>query len=629
MELIAVIGIIYFVAALLAWITRIDIAYLFAPAIFLIAGWEYIFGLLGYLNLGMESLVLTICITMLMFVIKNEGFRRSLIESVFAPSTIAFVSLSLISLYKSKDWLLSQWDEFSHWGLFTKAMYEYGALAPATPVDMWNAKYPPSISLFQYFIMDFSGEWREGLLFWSMHLIAISVIVAILTKSTFRYKSEILFKLYIVIVASSSFLNSFDTIYQDPLLAILFGFLIVVAINTSHLDGRWTIILALTAGFVSLVKPVGVYFAVTAILINIVATLFTQKVGSGRKLASAYAPALLSLATIGVAWTTWRYFCNRFGVESSGISSALPTGFNNLTNREEVISNFITAFVHANLRPSYSVPMSPFIWIIVCGLFFVIWTLLDEKRSLKRNIAIGVTLLITTVGYFGVILLSYLTVFGPGEAAGLASYARYIGTWYQGVLFAIVILILSQFGLAKYFDPDFRSEEPAQSLKARKQVGLLLVAFVGFTTLSSVHNYMLMLSVSSTQGSEVRKPFIPVVEAIKKAKIPEQSKVYIVAQHTAGFEYFVLRYEMAGNNFGQVPWSMGSTYGEGDVWTDPTWDKEKWSNALRDFDYVVLYKTSEDFNSEFGSLFDSGIVDPNTVYKVIKTPGNVSLSKVG
>jgi hypothetical protein len=160
MELIVVIPIIYLVAVLLAWFTKINIAYLFAPAIFVIAIWEFIFGLLGHLNLGMESLVLSLGLTLLFGTFKSARFRNFLLVSSYAPSTVAFVSLSLISLYKSKDWVLSLWDEFSHWGLFAKAMYEYAALAPATPVDLWHANYPPSISLFQYFVMDFSSEYR-------------------------------------------------------------------------------------------------------------------------------------------------------------------------------------------------------------------------------------------------------------------------------------------------------------------------------------------------------------------------------------------------------------------------------------------------------------------------------------
>ena len=63
MELLAVIFIIFLVAALLAWITKIDIAFLFAPSIFFITLWEFVMGLSGFLNLGMETLVLFVSST--------------------------------------------------------------------------------------------------------------------------------------------------------------------------------------------------------------------------------------------------------------------------------------------------------------------------------------------------------------------------------------------------------------------------------------------------------------------------------------------------------------------------------------------------------------------------------------
>ena len=158
MELIAVVAVIFLVAVQLAWVTKIDLAYLFAPAIFFIVGWEFIFGLLGKLNLGMESLVLFIGMALILLLANSGGFRNYLVRSIYAPSTVAFVSLSLISLYKSKDWMLSQWDEFTHWGAVVKAMHEFAMLGPATPVDLVASRYPPSISLFQYLISNFTRQ---------------------------------------------------------------------------------------------------------------------------------------------------------------------------------------------------------------------------------------------------------------------------------------------------------------------------------------------------------------------------------------------------------------------------------------------------------------------------------------
>jgi hypothetical protein len=628
MELISVIPVIFIVAAMLAWVTKIDLAYLFAPAIFLISGWEFIFGLLGYLNLGMEFLVLLIGVTLLVFIVRSGEFRSHLLKSSYAPSAVAFVSLSLISLYKSKDWVLSQWDEFTHWGLVVKGMYEYSTLSPNTPIEMVAEKTPPGISLFHYFVMDFSAEWREGLLFWATHLIVTSIMVSVLAKSSYKYLSEIFLKLFIAFAASSVFFNNFESIYADPILALTYGFLLFVAIQASRLDGRWAIVLALTAGFVTLTKATGIYFAVSAILINIVATLFTSKGESVRRKLFSFIPAVIALVTVGAVWIIWRYYAIRFGTSIVGPNDTFPAGFNNMTNQEEVIANYIGAFFETYINPSYSASLSSLHWTIICAVFFVIWALLNGKQNRRQNIAIGVTLIVTTAGYFGAILLAYLTEFGPGEATNLASYARYIGTWYQGIFFATLMLILSEFSLAKYFEPKAVSEHTTNSLSVSKQVSLFLAAFLALVSFSSIMSSIIFLRTDQFKGVQYRAPFIPVKDAIESANIPERSKVWIIAQHSVGFEYYVLRYEMSEQQFGGVPWSIGSPNGEGDIWTDSRLTARSWSHALREFDYVVLYSASEQFYGEFGSLFESGKIDTNSVYKVVKTENDVSLSKV-
>jgi hypothetical protein len=620
---------------LLAWITKIDIAYLFAPAIFLITGWEFIFGILGYLSLGMKSLLVFLGITGFMFLIKSADFRSQVVKNSFAPSTIAFVALSLISLYKSKDWLFSIWDELSHWGVFTKAMYYYDALAPATPVDLWHASYPPGIPLFQYFVLEFNQNWREGLLFWSMHLLAISVIVAALAKCTYKYPSEIFLKLFLALIASTAFLiiaaphylNVFNTIYQDGILALAFGFSIVVAIKASYLDGRWGIILALSAGFVTLLKPIGIYLAVSAILINIIATVFTVKISNRQKVLSAFVPSLVALITVGASWVTWGNYISRFGIKSENSGAYLET-IRGLTDQREAISTYISAFFQTQL-PSSTLAMPSRTWTIICAILFVIWISLDGYQNRKQNIFIGFTLAITTIGYFCVIFLSYLTVFTPGEAAALASYDRYIATWYQGVFFAIVLLILTEFSSIHEVEVNSVNDLTSTHPKKKSQVGIFLIAVIAISSISTPNHYIDMLRAPQYKGIESRAQFEPMLAAIEAAEIPEGAKVYIITQHKVGYEYFALRYEMIYAQFKPVAFSIGSPYAEsGDAWTDPTVDAEKWSKTLLDFDYVVLYNSTESFVNEFSSLFKDGIVEESSVYKVVKSGNDSLLTKI-
>jgi hypothetical protein len=630
LELLGVLLIIFLVAVLLAWITKIDIAFLFAPSIFFITLWEFVIGLSGFLNMGMEILVLIVCSTTLILFFKSVQFRALTLKSMYLPSTVAFFLLATISFLKSKDWLLSQWDEFSHWGHVARIMYEYGALGPGAPADYTAENYPPALSLFQYFVNDFSSGWREGLLFWSLHLIAISIIVSVLAKCSYKFFSEIVLKLFVAFIASFTFFNNFDNVYSDSTLAITFGFLIVIAISASFLDGRWTFIFAASAAVITLIKPIGFYFALSAILINIIATLFTLKFKSVRKVIVQFRPALASLVAVGTAKTAWDYYLSSLSSENYSLGGTVPPISNNSEREQyvaDVTSRFIDALFHTNLNPS-SLSMPASTWTFTCIGFFAIWMYLNGRNNIRKNFAIGLTFLLTTAGYIFVILYSYLTVFGAGEASGLASFQRYIATWYQGIFFAIVVLIVSEFNFGEYFKTNFLANTNSRFPNNKMHISILLITFMALSTLSNIGHYVEFLRSPQNKGSEVRVAFDPMVNAIKAAKIPEGSKVYIITQHTVGFEYYVLRYEMVGAQFGKNAFSIGVPYGEGDAWTDPTMDAEKWSMTLRDYDYVVLYNTMDSFDKEYSSLFESGVVEPNSVYKIKKLVNSVLLSKV-
>lgn len=626
MSLIAVLLAIFLISTILAWVTKVNIAYLFAPSIFLIVLWEYLFGFIGFLNFGMETLVTAICISTLILLFKRSDFRTLFIKNLYSPSAVAFFLLAAVSLQKTKGWLVYQWDEFTHWGHVVKVMYRYAEFGPSTPTDYTAEEYPPGISLFQYFVMDFSPDWKEGMLYWSAHLIILSLIVSVLANCSYKFFIEVILKLCVALIASLALItDTYFTITADPILALAFGYLILIAIKTSQQGGRWIIIFASTAGFLTLVKPVAIYFACAAILINIIATFFTVKFISLRKLMWSFLPATVALVTVGTVWATWgRYIARLSDPNSNNVNVSIPTGLQGFADSSfvsEVTSKFIESIFGSVLNPASWLAMPASYWTVVCIIFFTIWAYISGKANFARNIAIGVTMLVTTFGYLVVILYSYLANFGPVEAAALASFPRYVATWYHGVFFAIVLLILSEVDFGVY-------AKPSGLINRQRHISVLLIAFIYLNTISSLGYYVFMLRSAPNLGIDWREPLFKTTKAIKAAKIPDGSKVYIVTQHRAGFEYYMLRYEMVGAYFGEKPFSIGTKKDEGDIWTDEAMDAKDWSETLRDFDFVVLSITTESFNDEFSSLFKDGLVESDSVYKVMKYQDGVLLVKV-
>jgi hypothetical protein len=336
----------------------------------------------------------------------------------------------------------------------------------------------------------------------------------------------------------------------------------------------------------------------------------------------------VSLITVGASWVTWGSYLSRFEINSE-TSAGYLNAIRGLTNQKEAISKFISAFFHTNLPSSSLVAIPSSTWTVIFTLLVVIWISLDGYQNRKRKIFIGFTLAITTIGYFFVIFLSYLTVFLPTEAAGLASYDRYIGTWYQGVFFAIVLLILSEFDSIRNVDSNSTKDLTSTLPKKGSQVGIFLLAIIAIGSITSPNQYIAMLRTPQDQALPFRDAVGPMVAAIEAANIPEGAKVYIITQHKAGYEYYVLRYEMIGAQFGAMPFSIGSPSAEtGDPWTDTSVDAAKWSKLLLDFDYVVLANATMSFATEFYSLFQDGRVEEGFVYKVVKLGDSIRLEKI-
>jgi hypothetical protein len=188
---------------------------------------------------------------------------------------------------------------------------------------------------------------------------------------------------------------------------------------------------------------------------------------------------------------------------------------------------------------------------------------------------------------------------------------------------------LTEFNKIRDFDSNSLTDLTSTHPKKRGQLGIFLIALITVSSISTPNNYIGMLRAPQDKGIESRVPFEPVLAAIKGANIPEGAKVYIITQHKAGYEYYVIRYEMIGAQFAAVPFSIGSPFAEsGDAWTDPTVDAEKWSKTLLDFDYVVLYNSTESFVDEFSSLFKDGTVEENSVYKIVKLGNDSLLTKI-
>ena len=126
----------------------------------------------------------------------------------------------------------------------------------------------------------------------------------------------------------------------------------------------------------------------------------------------------------------------------------------------------------------------------------------------------------------------------------------------------------------------------------------------------------------------MRAQFEPVLEQAKQAGIEPGDRVWIIAQHTTGFEYWVLRYSLMENETNSGTWSLGSKADENDVWTVEK-SASEWAQDLADYDYVVVLNSTDSFTEKFGELFENQAeLMGNAVFAVDSVNGQVKLSSV-
>ena len=126
-------------------------------------------------------------------------------------------------------------------------------------------------------------------------------------------------------------------------------------------------------------------------------------------------------------------------------------------------------------------------------------------------------------------------------------------------------------------------------------------------------------------STRVRIPFNDLAQRFKHAQFKPDDRVWIITQHKHGFEYYLLQYELLPASVPANPFSIGTPYNSEDIWTDISMTKAKWDAALNDFDFVVVFNSTQTFIDEFGSLFeDPESLNAQGIYRVVHgTSGNL------
>ncbi len=559
----------------------------------------FLLGLVNLLWLGFWVVLLAGLALMVVAARRMVRQRRlgDLFGLVTEPAVVFFVGFSLVMRYLMRGLLFHGWDEFSHWGTALRATFEHQALSIYNPVDLVYRAYPPGLTLIEYLAVSFRGSFVEPDAIWSMQLLIAALAAAMIARVDWRrgWLALIGFAAVMMIPLAFFGLHIHSTI-SDPPLAALFGYALAVA--TFADPRRWTTWLQVALGVAgtALAKDMGALLAV----IVIAAFWLRLREVRGIEPDVGWRRPLGIVATGLVPALVWRLAVALTGASSpfTSVVQDAPDGY-----RWTVLMNFRYAMGAEVMGNNLKFPLTwwEFTALIVLGLWLASRLIRGTGRSVRPTAWL---LLGGLLGFTGFLLLSYLYVFQPAEAVTLASYGRYMGTYFAGVAWlgfaALVVWCLAGEG----------------SRLLVRSVATFLALAMGTALISWAPVGRLVNGTTASDSQAMRASYAPALAPLEG--LPPDAKIWLVVELSGGFEYWVLRHELGAHRFNPpYTWNLRPSAEVNPPHSPYLRSPEQWAAEIteQDYDYVYVFKTSDEFVATYASLF-GGPPTPLTVYRV-------------
>lgn len=565
---------------------------------------SYVFAMLGQLRLGYILIILaSILPTTIHLALNRKNLKAELKPfktTSFALICIVYLLLGAINLGRS----FHAWDDFMHWGPFVKETYRNMALynAEGSLIEV-HADYPPIVTLYETFWVYLSGKYNESILFIALQFLQISFFFPFIDRIKWQNKKgykQKLAGLAVALVLAPAIISLGDdyffvTIMTDSLIGMLLAFALANILLINKVDKKLFIKLAITFTFLILVKQIAIAFiaiAVAALIIKIVCSKEEKKL---KLILLSFATIILAL----VANFAWNERVKKLGIQgqfqigllTTGIKELLSTkGASLLSWQREALTNFIKSYLYDK---GIILGVSYFKLTII---FVAIATYICAKNKQRRKEIIlqSGLIILASIAYALLMMLLYMFCFGEAEGPILASYDRYLGTFWLAVAmlgFCNLLQNLKQ-----------------QDITKLPNIGLItLIIFVIATSPASIALTLLRTHDKNSYISDV---------ALLESKVEKDKKIYIVSQESNGSHNIKLKYLL---NPIQTNPSFGYTYNFGPENDNDAWSQYVSSKDFRKtfdgFDYLYLYNVNDYFVESYNEWFDQ-VPKSGSLYKI-------------
>ena len=565
--------------------------------------------LFGQLKTAVALAYLMSVAVFLFSVYKNKNYIAEKTKTFFSPGVVFFVlsSLLMLAFLCVKQPLIHGWDEYSFWGMSRKLIKEHGQLYTYYPSSMLGKSYPPALPLLVYFFQPFGGEFIEWASFFAYDVLLFACFCAFTAAFDNKNKNiafmsfltAFLAPFFFAVRTLQSFMDpAYISLYSDFPLAIVFSGIVAIYFFSESNDGKDILSILPTMIFLSFIKDMGFALSCIALFIIFFDLLVYKKDYTFAKLKGFFAKcaaALIMLVTTFGSFMSWSYHMVKvLAIDRSdlgGSAGMSPVGvvLNGIkelligpqTEKFAFMENrFITALFDVKVSM-----IGPGIMVIgMITVIFIIAFILSDKKGRKRCAMMYVTSFIGFVGYYIFHLFLYVYIFG-NEAYSLASYERYIYTYYLGWL--NIALINLYYSAAK----------GKKILAKTATIGFACCMLLVFGFYTEPEN--IFVGVNDTMYG-TRKAIHAKADVIRD-NLDENSVVYLYCGEDYGEKWFTYTFELSESYI--IPNKDIQARG----------NKEKRIDELRDrfekygVTHVVVDTASKVFEDDFGELFDVGM----------------------
>ena len=576
----------------------------------------FLFGILGVLEAGVFFVLGLTLLLIGLSVIRLVGKPAAAsVRAFFTPSFLAFTLLFGFLFVIHFQRMLHEWDEFTHWGDVVKAMTCVNDFSTNPEAHSMFQSYVPGMALFQYLFQKIATlltgcSFFDWGLYFCFHLLSCIFLLPFFDIRKWKH-----FLPGFVMLGCIALLPCFlqkeylTSIYIDSFVSLLAG----TGFAILFIRKKTPVVLAhflVVCSMLVLAKDVGMLFAVI-----LGCTFLIQELRCGTERRRLVILLALTVAAIAVPKVLWEINIRLHHAATSFRDPVdLDVLFRIITFRdhswrtvllENYFSRLFTSSVPLGGISGISIGYPVLSALLLGALFFCrhLWSRLAPDRK-KQQSAVCVMMILTLLIYLAGMPFFYIFRFGEDAADSLPSLARYLSIVFTAFTIALFLVFAG-----------YIREKPRHLWKG---VAVCILAAFLFTNGETFLHYLDRAYIRETgyiQGkvSSIVSPMLSLADG-------EAKDVWIISQGSDGFDYWMIRYGIRPcNGAVNVGWSLTASpeaLYAGDRWTVQI-SAESWQEALKDFDYVLIYKTNDSFREEYASLFENPEgIDSKQIYAV-------------